>query len=47
LAWPQLVVTHFPLDATRIDSIPARHDTLFEDFVEDPLMKGFLLPRGE
>jgi hypothetical protein len=46
-AWPQLVVAHFPLHATRIDPISAGDDALLKDLIEDCFMHRFLLLRGE
>jgi hypothetical protein len=45
--WTQIVVAHFPFDATWIDPIPARNDALLKNLVQDRFMQGFLLLRGE
>jgi hypothetical protein len=47
LAGPKGVVAHLSLDAAGNDPIAAGTHALFEDLVEDRLMQGFLLPRGE
>jgi hypothetical protein len=47
LAGPQIVVAHLALYAAEVDPAPAGDNTLLEDLVQDRLMQGFLLPRGE
>jgi hypothetical protein len=47
LARAQVVVAHFPFHAARVDSVSAGTDSLLENLIEDGLMQGFLVPRGE
>jgi len=46
-AWAQRVVAHLALHATRVDPVATRHNPLFKNLVQDRLMEGFSLPRGE
>jgi hypothetical protein len=40
-------IAHFALDAAEIAAVAAGHDAFFKYLVEDRLMKGPLLLRGE
>ena len=43
----QRVVAHLTLHAARVDPVATRHNSLFKNLVQDRLVKGFSLPRGE
>ena len=45
--FPEGVVAHLALDPARIAFVSTGDDAFLEDFVEDRLMKGFLVRRGE
>jgi hypothetical protein len=43
----QREVAHLALDPSGIAPIPAGHNAILEDFVENRVMEFLLLPRGE
>jgi hypothetical protein len=47
LARAQRVVAHFTLHAARVDPVATRHNSLFKNLVQDRLVEGFSLLRGE
>lgn len=47
MARAQGEVAHLALHAAEVSPVAARHDALLQDFIEDGVMKGFPVLRGE